>query len=86
MSEKQVNMSLLDKTIDDIDDLAGFETPVNGVYTLKLNTTLKVVAMKGVDKDCVEANFEMVECIEQNNPEDPPRCSSSLATRLLKAR
>jgi hypothetical protein len=70
-TEKTVNLSLLDKNIDDIDDLAGYETPVNGVYSLKLSTALKVVAMKGVDKDCVEANFEVVECLEQNNPEDP---------------
>lgn len=68
---RSFNLSLLSKNIDDIDDLPGFECPVNGVYTLKFWTDLKVVAMKGVDTDCVEANFEVIECLEQNDSSEP---------------
>lgn len=69
-SDKQFNLGLLDKGIDDIDDLPGFSVPVNGVYSLKFSTAIKVVKMKGIEKDCVEANFEVIECIEQNDPEE----------------
>jgi hypothetical protein len=64
----QINMSLLDKSIDDIEDLAGFETPVPGIYTLKFSTSLKQVN----NKDCVSCDFEVIDCLEQNNPEDAP--------------
>jgi hypothetical protein len=64
MAEKQFNSSLLDKSIDDIEDLPGFEVPVPGIYTLKFSTAIKVVN----DKDCVEAAFEVISCEEQNDP------------------
>ena len=60
---KQIDLGLLDKSIDDIDDLAGFEAPVPGYYSLKFSTELKVVN----DKDCVSCNFEVIECLEQND-------------------
>jgi len=73
MTEARVfNLGLLDKSIDDIEDLPGFEVPVNGVYSLKFSTALKVVKMKGKDADCVEANFEVIECLEQNDAEATP--------------
>lgn len=59
---------MLDMSIDDIDDLPSFEIPVNGIYTMKFSVALKVVK----DKDCVEANFEVLECNEQNDPEAVP--------------
>lgn len=65
---QQANLALLDMSIDDIDDLPGFECPVNGVYTLKFSTSVKVVN----DKDAVEASFEVIECNEQNNAADEP--------------
>lgn len=65
---KEINLSLLDKSIDDIDDLAGFETPVPGMYSLKFSTSLKKVN----DKDCVSCDFEVIECIEQNDAELAP--------------
>jgi len=68
MSDRQFNASLLDRSIDDIEDLAGFEVPVNGVYSLKFSTAIKVVN----DKDAVEANFETIECLEQNDPNEAP--------------
>lgn len=55
-------------SIDDIDDLPGFEVPVNGIYSLKFSTALKKVN----DKDRVEASFEVIECIEQNDPNETP--------------
>lgn len=73
MSNKQVNLALLDKSIDDIDDLPGFEVPVPGMYTLKFWTELKVVN----DKDCVSCNFETIECLEQNDAEEPPTKSGT---------
>lgn len=63
---RQFNASLLDKSIDDIEDLAGFEVPVNGLYTLKFTTAIKVVN----NKDAVEANFEVIDCIEQQDPNE----------------
>lgn len=57
------NLGLLDMSIDDIDDLPGFEVPVNGVYSLKFWTQVKIVN----NKDCVEQNFEVIECLEQND-------------------
>lgn len=66
MSVSTPNLSLLDKSIDDIDDLPGFEVPVNGIYSLKFNTAVKVVN----EVDCVEANFEVIECVEQNDPNE----------------
>lgn len=66
--KKQFNSSLLDRGIDDIDDLPGFRVPPNGVYSLKANMTLKVIN----DKDTVEAGFEVIECIEQNDPNEEP--------------
>lgn len=63
--QDQFDFSLLDKTLDDIEDLAGFETPVPGVYTLKLKMETKVIN----NKPAVVANMEVIECQEQDDPE-----------------
>ena len=65
--QQQANLSLLDMSIDDIDDLPGFEVPVNGIYTMKFSTGTKVIN----NKDCIESNFEVIECNEQNDPNEP---------------
>ena len=70
MAHTTPDLSLLDKSIDDIEDLAGFEVPVNGMYSLKFWTLVKVVN----DRDCDESNFEVIECLEQND-------ASELATK-----
>lgn len=75
-----VNLSLLDKSIDDIEDLPGFEVPVNGVYSLKFNTAVKVVN----EVDCVEANFEVIECIEQNDPNEPATKAGTKFSMLFR--
>ena len=59
--------SLLAKSIDDIDDLPGFEVPSNGMYSLKFNTAIKEIN----NKEAVEASFEVIECIEKNDAADP---------------
>ena len=64
--QQQANLSLLDMSIDDIDDLPGFEVPVNGIYTMKFSTGTKVIN----NKDCIESNFEVIECNEQNDPNE----------------
>jgi hypothetical protein len=79
-NEKSFNLGLLDKSIDDIEDLPGFEVPVNGVYTLKFSTAIKVVK----DKDCVEANFEVIECQEQNDPEATPTKAGTKFSMLFQ--
>jgi hypothetical protein len=68
MTARTFNAALLDKTIDDIEDLAGFEVPIEGIYTLKFYTKTKVIN----DKDAIEANFETIECVEQNDPDATP--------------
>ena len=54
-----VNLDLLDKSIDDIDDLPWFEAPQPGLYSLKVNATTKLVN----EKSCISMNFEVIECI-----------------------
>jgi hypothetical protein len=77
MGAKEFNASMLDKGIDDIDDLPGFVVPPNGMYCLKLNLTPKVVN----DKDVVEASFEVVSTIEQNDADAvPPKEGTKFST------
>lgn len=56
-------LSILDKSIDEIDDLPGFAVPNNGLYSLKFSTSIKSIN----GKECVEANFEVLECLELND-------------------
>lgn len=68
--EKEFNAGLLDRSIDDIEDLPGFAVPPNGVYVLKFSTDVKVVK----DTDRVEAQFEVLNTVEMNDPdEEPPK-------------
>jgi hypothetical protein len=69
-TDKSVDLSLLDRSIDDIEDLPGFGAPVAGTYTLSCTVVTKVVPMKGKDTSCVEAAFEVIECLEKNDPSD----------------
>ena len=57
-------LNLLDKSIDDIEDLPGFEVPPPGVYTLKMTCAIKEVN----SKDAIETNFEVLEAQELNDP------------------
>jgi hypothetical protein len=57
-------LSLLDKSIDEIDDLPGFEVPQNGLFSLRFSTQVKPIN----GKEFVEANFEVIEALELNDP------------------
>lgn len=46
--------------LDDIEDLASFETPASGAYVLKVSTSIKEIN----DKQAVEAAFEVVDTVE----------------------
>ena len=74
------NLGLLDMSIDDIDDLPGFEVPVNGVYSLKFWTEVKVVN----NKDCVELNFAVIECLEQNDPSETATKADTKFSMLIQ--
>lgn len=51
---------LFDADLEDIADLAGFETPPAGAYILKVTTETKEIN----DKPAVVANFQVVETVE----------------------
>jgi hypothetical protein len=56
---------LFDADLEDIADLAGFETPPAGSYILKVSTDTKEIN----DKPSVVANFEVVETVELKYPD-----------------
>lgn len=62
------NLDLLDKNIDDIEDLPGFETPVNGEYILEMTVLLKKIS----DKTCVVTDYVMSQCVKQDNESEKP--------------
>lgn len=59
-------LALLDKTLDDIEDLPGFEVPVNGRYLLKANRKFKTIN----EKICAEITLEVMECLKKDNDND----------------
>lgn len=59
---------LFSKSIDDLADLAGFETPPPGSYILEVSCEVKKVN----DKDAVEASFTVVETTELKEAGDTP--------------
>lgn len=68
MSNKPNPNDILAGSIDDIDDLPGFETPPAGQYILTVNCEVKEVN----DKQCVEASFVVEDTVELKNKEDQP--------------
>jgi len=60
--------ALFGASLDDIADLASFETPKSGTYVLKVSTGTKKINKK----DAVTADFEVVETIELKDPDDTP--------------
>lgn len=63
----EMDLSLLDMSMDDIETLPGFETPSAGEYLLNMTSSLKKVNKNIV----VETGFEVVECIKKDNDADP---------------
>ena len=78
MSNLDQAFNLLDKSIDDIEDLPGFAVPTNGLYSLKFNTKLKEVN----GKPCVEANFEVVAPVELDDPSTEADPANKPGTRF----
>lgn len=61
--DQNLELDILDQDIDDIEEVAGFEVPPNGVYGLELTVDLKEVN----EKTCVEYSFVVEELLEQND-------------------
>lgn len=59
--------ALLDRDLETIEDLPGFEVPSNGEYLLKLTTSIKPVN----GSVTVETSYEVVECVKKDNETDP---------------
>lgn len=78
-TSQELDMSLLDMEIDSIEDLPGFEVPVNGEYLLKLETSLK--AING--KQFIETSYELLECLKQDNDSDLPSKAGSKFSSLF---
>ena len=66
-NQTDFSLELLDMTMDEIEDLPGFEVPYNGDYLLKLTSQTKVVN----DKPALECTFEVIECLKKDNDADP---------------
>lgn len=67
MSDNTTDLDLLDLDLDEIDDLPGFSVPFNGQYLLKMSMAMKTIN----NKAALETSFEVIECLEKNNPGDP---------------
>lgn len=67
MSTDNLDLGLLDISIEDIETLPGYETPYPGDYILKMTSALKKVNTSVV----VETAFEVVSCVKKNDDADP---------------
>lgn len=80
MTQADFNLGLLDRSIDDIDDLASFAVPTNGTYSMKTWCELKKIN----DNDCVEANFEIVDTVEMQDPTaTPPKAGDKFSVLFM---
>lgn len=70
MTTDNINLdfALLDQDLDSIEDLPGFEAPPTGEYLLRMVSVLKQVK----DAVCVQTEYEVLECIKQDNDADTP--------------
>lgn len=59
-------LDILDKQLDDIEDLAGFEVPPTGTYGFNLSMAVKEVN----DKPAVEVGLELMDVVELANDND----------------
>lgn len=66
LSFDELEIDLLDRNLEDIEDLPGFDVPSPGRYVLKLVTSLKSVNQK----PAVEFQYEVQSCIAKNKEED----------------
>lgn len=61
-------LDILDKELDDMPDLAGFDVPVNGQYQLMMSCAVKTVN----EKPAVEVSYVVKACIKQDKDTDTP--------------
>lgn len=79
MSEaNMLDMNLLDMSMDEIEDLPGFEVPPTGEYVLKMKTEMKVIN----NKTFVETSFEVVECLKKDKDTDADGKPGSMFSSL----
>lgn len=79
MTSIDQSLSLLDKSIDDIEDLPGFEVPPEGTYTLKMTCAIKEVN----NKASIETSFEVIEALELNNLEEQDKVKAGTKFSVL---
>lgn len=73
------NVELLDISLDDIEDLAGFDVPWPGEYVLEMTADIKEVN----DATCVELSYEVVECLKKNEDSDPDTPAGTKFSQLF---
>lgn len=66
MSNQELDFSLLDREIGDIEDLPGFEVPPNGEYLFKLKTEVKKIN----EKTAVTFGYEVLETLKLDKDDD----------------
>lgn len=74
----EVDEGILDRTLDEIEDLPGFEVPYNGRYLLKANRKIKKIN----DKAAVEIELEVMECLKKDNDADPDTVQGTKFSQL----
>ena len=72
-------MSFLDQDITELKEVAGFEVPHNGIYTMTVTVTQKTIA----NKEAIEASFDVVECNEPENPEQVSQAGTKFSTAFF---
>lgn len=78
MTDLDKSLSLLDKSIDDIEDLPGFAVPPIGTYSLKMTCSVKDIN----NFANIESNFEVIEALELNNPEEADSPNAKPGTKF----
>lgn len=63
---EEIDLSLLDKNLSDIEDIPGFEVPPQGSYTFLLNASTKKINKEPY----VTIDVEVIDCLQRANEED----------------
>jgi hypothetical protein len=67
MNIENLDLSVLDRDVSDIDDLPGFEVPPPGEYVLFVATEFKKVK----ELQCLEVAYKVESCIKKDKDSDP---------------
>lgn len=71
-------LGLLDRELDDIEDLPGFECPVDGQYLLTMKMALKEVS----NRPAVEVGYEVMDTLKKDNEEDTTTVAGTKFSQL----